>query len=478
MTLICVLWLYTSHTHHQNETDLAAGYAGGWVAHLQTSKESLLRTLRLGSSDEADADIKADANLEADQDQVAIPTQEVAKFVVPSKNRYQKWPYRLETEHRIRELAVCLASGDCPPNRAKVAIMAALPCYMTLYHDYNGGEGIWCTAMMRSLERQGYTVLYAREDWEYVEHIHRQMPDMVKIILGDDMDKAKKYLKTSSNQGGIPAWKIMFMWYFPIIGRSPVGNEWHISAEPAPAHWNATYIGYDVNCDGNPVPFESRPNQIYVMAKRLLYFYASDQAWPVSFFARATEELGKEFEGFEFVAGYRDEDAQTKSQHANGLPHPEGVRNLGRLSPEDFAERVRESKALLGIGSPPQSPSPYTALCEGVPFINPVRLHDPAKGIESKSNFKHAQHWSISGLSAPYNYPVIYGDYESFVGAIRAALSTPTPGYVLDRMKSDALDDRMKAIMDRDWYGMASAIQDRRSRGEDSSGSSGKTFTL
>lgn len=25
----------------------------------------------------------------------------------------------------------------------QVAILASLPCYMTVYHDYMGGEGIW-----------------------------------------------------------------------------------------------------------------------------------------------------------------------------------------------------------------------------------------------------------------------------------------------------------------------------------------------
>jgi hypothetical protein len=72
------------------------------------------------------------------------------------------------------------------------------------------------------------------------------------------------------------------------------------------------------------------------------------------------------------VAGYQDEDDATKAMYEGGLPLPETVRNMGKLTPEKFAAEVKESKALLGIGSPGWSPSPYHALCQGVPFINPV----------------------------------------------------------------------------------------------------------
>lgn len=131
-----------------------------------------------------------------------------------------------------------------------------------------------------------------------------------------------------------------------------------------------------MTCPGTPIPTSDRHNQVYILAKRLKYFYDIGPAWNVTFFPRAALELSAEFPGFEFVAGYKDEDEPTKMGFPGGMAYPEGVRNLGRLSPEEFARHVKESKALLGIGSPPQSPSPYHALCQGVPFINPVR-YDP-----------------------------------------------------------------------------------------------------
>jgi hypothetical protein len=41
-------------------------------------------------------------------------------YFLPPPNDRHKWNYKLETEHRMRELAVCLASGKCAPNRIKV----------------------------------------------------------------------------------------------------------------------------------------------------------------------------------------------------------------------------------------------------------------------------------------------------------------------------------------------------------------------
>lgn len=49
-----------------------------------------------------------------------------------------------------------------------------------------------------------------------------------------------------------------------------------------------------------------------------------------------------------------------------------GVINFGSQSAEDFMAHVGLSKAMVGVGNPFWSPSPYNALCQGVPFINPV----------------------------------------------------------------------------------------------------------
>ena len=54
-----------------------------------------------------------------------------------------------------------------------------------------------------------------------------------------------------------------------------------------------------------------------------------------------------------------------------------GVVNIREqnLRPEEFMAEVAKSKVMLGMGNPWWSPSPYYALCLGVPFINPVSYY-------------------------------------------------------------------------------------------------------
>ncbi|KAF8290534.1 hypothetical protein DL93DRAFT_1086859 [Clavulina sp. PMI_390] len=46
--------------------------------------------------------------------------------------------------------------------------------------------------------------------------------------------------------------------------------------------------------------------------------------------------------------------------------------NIGLLDRPDFMREIARSVALLGVGRPAISPTPYQALCLGVPFINPI----------------------------------------------------------------------------------------------------------
>lgn len=68
-----------------------------------------------------------------------------------------------------------------------------------------------CKGMVESLERQGYTVLFARDDWSYIWHLYRQIPDMVKVILANDQGSGGKpadFFKSDARPDGIPAWKV------------------------------------------------------------------------------------------------------------------------------------------------------------------------------------------------------------------------------------------------------------------------------
>jgi hypothetical protein len=86
--------------------------------------------------------------------------------------------------------------------------------------------------MMRSLERQGFTVLHGGDnDWReyaaggfqanwkhrltpgYIHHLHRQLGDMVRVVVADPGEESHKgtfeqYQKSASRPDGIPAWKV------------------------------------------------------------------------------------------------------------------------------------------------------------------------------------------------------------------------------------------------------------------------------
>lgn len=127
------------------------------------------------------------------------------------------------------------------------------------------------------------------------------------------------------------------------------------------------------NCTPLPVlPPEKRENRVYILMKELAYAHF-ESAWNTSFYVRAADELD-----IRFVAGYNN----SPDFKPGGRPPPEGgwaeievpgkVDNLHQLSREQFLQEVGKSKLLLGVGLPKWSPSPYDALCLGVPFLNPV----------------------------------------------------------------------------------------------------------
>lgn len=136
-----------------------------------------------------------------------------------------------------------------------------------------------------------------------------------------------------------------------------------------------TYLGYALDDENPPiVPFSERPMRAYILAKRIQYFYeffgkpmiGRDQI------TKAYHELRKEFPTFEFVGGFIDDRSPEEKDKQGPMTVPEGVRNLGKLSPSEWDREIGTSRAMVGIGWPPSSPSPYYSLARGVPFINPV----------------------------------------------------------------------------------------------------------
>ncbi|KAJ7653911.1 hypothetical protein DFH06DRAFT_1330007 [Mycena polygramma] len=117
------------------------------------------------------------------------------------------------------------------------------------------------------------------------------------------------------------------------------------------------------------------------------------------------------------------------------------------------------------------SPTPYEALCLGVPFINPIRRWD-ANNPTDKTRWM-AQHPTIQHLDPPYVYNIFQGDKAGFVKAVVEATSTPIESFVLENMWMRAVEVRLAAILETDWKAEAvKLLAERQASG------SGKSFWL
>lgn len=131
---------------------------------------------------------------------------------------------------------------------------------------------------------------------------------------------------------------------------------------------------YPLVCDASEVvPYQRRSNRVWVLTKRLQYFYSVDPAWDPDYFRRAHDILSLEFPGFEFVAAYVDDRNDDQKRKNPEWVAVDGVRNLGLLDSDRFSNEVSESKTMLGIGSPGLSPSPHIALCKAG-LLRPVLI--------------------------------------------------------------------------------------------------------
>ncbi|WOO77478.1 uncharacterized protein LOC62_01G001057 [Vanrija pseudolonga] len=418
--------------------------------------------------------------------------------------------YMWYTETKLRELTACAVRNDCHPNAYKVVIFSGWYCHETFFRNFGAGEGTWCKSMKNSLDRQGYTVLLARDNPatasattnrtnatpEYAYHIYRQIPDLVVGIIGDTHNghgNIDRWFKSPERPDGIPAWKFFHFGFFGLRDTTVVGNKWIVSALPnwhkekgEEAAW--TWLGYDLPLiDAKEVvPFEERPHRVWILAKDLSYFYDLNDllSWPLDFFERATQELRQKWPDFEFVGSFNDrrfiiqehQKDQTKPK-LKPREQPKGIVALGGgvggeegtlLSPAEFRRELSNSRVMLGIGRPTVSPSPYEAMMLGVPFINPYwpGPHDP-NGTDHSSTWHWTQHTSLHFEKPPHVYNALRNSYESFIETITAAMETPCPPKRMEWVSEEAQDKRMREFMEFDWRSLAAGILEERLKGNE-----------
>ncbi|KAJ7100403.1 hypothetical protein C8R44DRAFT_716506 [Mycena epipterygia] len=368
--------------------------------------------------------------------------------------------------HNARATAAlfrCLERADCAPNQTKVVILQGWH-FRAVLDGYLGGEGIWARSTVIALRGLGYTYLYTDGGLDPMVRLYRVFAPLVRAVVVDAPDAhacfRDPYCALRRDwPWGIPIWKILSFHYWDYADH-PLGRKWTLSPEPyLPAPDNNTYLGYSVQPSCTQQPFiphaqrapslspptgDSRRKQVYIYAKTADYFSPEKRAFPPHVFARLSAALG-----VDFVVGVQEADA------AAALPA--GVANLGAMGPARFYEAVARSWVLVGMGVPSTSPTPYDALCLGVPFINPILTWDPARP-DDRAKWA-AQHEALKHLGPPHVYNVFKDDADGLARALRAALDAPLlDRYILPRMELAAVQARVGAVLETDWRGAAEAL--------------------
>lgn len=282
------------------------------------------------------------------------------------------------------------------------------------------------------MREMGYTFLFStpQPDWgtlnalELLQQYH-QFPDLVKIIIAEGKFiswcfESASCVKYSEFPLGIPAWKFID---FAFWGASehPVGPEWTVN----PYRYDHIgdkglfYLGYSVErtCMRLPiVPLAERIDRAFIYGKNENYFQPKEFRWE-----------GLSFDNFP-VPGV----GGVLNMNTLALTPPEklppGLKNLGFTDRDTFVNEVARSKVLIGVGSPPESPTPYEALCVGVPFVNPIKNWD--KDDPDNRAKWDSQHHALRWLDPPYVYNVRAGDLDGLRVAVAQAIANPIGRYV------------------------------------------------
>ncbi|CED84680.1 hypothetical protein [Phaffia rhodozyma] len=322
----------------------------------------------------------------------------------------------------------------------------------------NDGEHIWASSVLTAFDSLGYTVLIsesAEETNEWYSGLSGAVTTVIKTR--DEVDKCVEdsrwgskgsCLEGPDNTRGIPIWKIFSMYFFPTPAH-PLGSAWTLSPEPYHYHsqinTEARYLGYSIEkvCLKEPVvPWEKRDDRAYMFAKFDSYLTNSEATWSTSSFPTIQRLVN-----VTFVGGFM----RQHGNRADSPPQIEGITNLGLLDREDFIQEMAKSKVLVGVGNPIISPTPYEALCLGVPFINPIRQWDH-DDPEDRDKWV-TQHNGLIELNPPHVYHVRQHDEKALGEAIHQAMNAPIDRYILPRMREEGVKERVKRMVeDVDWW--------------------------
>ncbi|EJD53467.1 hypothetical protein AURDEDRAFT_110322 [Auricularia subglabra TFB-10046 SS5] len=378
----------------------------------------------------------------------------------------------------MRRLIECMVTDTCAMNQTKVVLFTSWDFTFALEGSVSG-ENIWANSVIYSLYKHGYTFLFA-EDHRQLAEQYRIFPSLVKVIIAHaevvhDCFRAEECIKSPRNPNGVPLWKMFtFEFWRDSYKPHPLGNAWTLA--PTEYGNGHVFIGYSVNhtCSLQPfLPHSQRKHQAFVLAKRLSYFYKDTYAWPGVDYAHPPSTL----HDLAFV-GAMWNDTKDESVTQPSPQVPAGINNLdgSTLATDDFFAALSQSKVLVGVGQPFLSPSPYDALCLGVPFINPVYQWD-RQNPHNRSAWA-AQHDGLRLVEEPYVYhvlrvPDLAERTRLFWEAVSRAVNTPINRNIPEDMTPEAVMARVSRFVEADWRSRAEQLKK-----ENPSGKKLPNFTL
>ncbi|GMK59834.1 hypothetical protein CspeluHIS016_0900510 [Cutaneotrichosporon spelunceum] len=389
---------------------------------------------------------------------------------------------RLDNYVALERLASCLEAGTCTDNERRVILLGSFH-FGHSELGWNGGEQVWARATLSAIRELNHTYLFS---WGHMDTLlnYQALPELVTHVLWErlqmdhcekrnetnylEMDKAdyqtkpwhnwqtgpKRCMQSADYPQGIPYWKSFHFWFF-VETVHPLGPHWVLSPENYDLWYNNnvnhTYLGYSIEhrCKMFPT-FEHREHRGLILAKTLNYFdktrnkfyqvigKARDGVRPVT-------EDGKEVK-FELVT--------TVGDKGDRIDDP-SMESLGRMDQKAWTGVLARSKLLLGIGHPIVSPSPYYALCMGVPFIQPLEFWDRTNP-DDRTRWG-TQQMALRMIQEPYVYHVRQGDEEGLRDAMQRAVDNPIEPYIPPEMKWDAFMGRVQSLLTRDWQAEAKA---------------------
>ncbi|KAK8861557.1 hypothetical protein IAR55_002379 [Kwoniella newhampshirensis] len=409
----------------------------------------------------------------------------MTRFPVPEEDTASG---RSKNAPALQRLADCIESGTCGEGEETVVILASFH-FNNALNGHTSGEDIWALSSIEAFSALNYTLLYSAGPMDTLT-LYQGMPDKVAVILweggglkeclarNEDTWQEQEVAHTSGKfqeaegrfgcmkregyEEGIPLHK-SFTFHFWEGPEHPLGRQFTLAPEDYGA-WAKDgkgnhFLGYSIEtrCRSVELPSEKLHRGL-ILGKRKDYFdpesrdfYWPDLLGPTSdAMPSAHNATSGEDVPFELIA--------TAGKNQDGVPEDlfgQKIHNLGPQTQDGWNAILSSSKFLLGIGKPWLSPSPYDALCFGVPFINPVMYwdkenpHDWSKWI--------TQHNALRAVEPPFVYHVQKGNGTQLEDAFRAALESPIDRYIPPNMRKDSVKERHRALVETDWMPWAEA---------------------